>query len=132
MGLNLTCHNPSEESNFLNNLKVHFMKRNFIAAGLLLAFVTVATVSEAQTKTPVITKRQVNQQKRIAQGANSGELTKPETVKLEAREAKVQNDKKEAKEDGVVTTQERAKLKREERRTSRAIYRQKHDAQVKQ
>ena len=36
-----------------------------------------------------------------------------------------------AKADGKVTAQERAKLRREENRTSRAIYRQKHDAQTR-
>ena len=36
-----------------------------------------------------------------------------------------------AKSDGVVTPAERAKLQREENRTSRDIYRQKHDEQKK-
>ncbi len=106
------------------------MKKSFIAAGLLLAFVSVTSATIAQT-TPRVSKRQVRQQERIAQGAKSGELTKRETVKLEAREAKIQNDKKEAKSDGVVTPKERAKLNREENRASRAIRRQKHDAQVR-
>ena len=105
------------------------MKKNFIATGLLLAFVSVSFASMAQTKTPRVRERQENQQKRIAGGVNSGELTARETVKLEAREAKIQADKKEAKADGVVTVKERAKLHREQNRASRAIYRQKHDAQ---
>ena len=107
------------------------MKKNFISAGLLLAFVTISAVSFAQTKTPVVKERQENQQKRIAQGVKSGELTAKETEHLEAREVKIQHDKKEAKEDGVVTHKERAQLRREQNRTSRAIYRQKHDAQVR-
>ena len=44
------------------------MKKNFISAGLLLAFVTIASAGFAQTKTPVVKERQENQQKRIAQG----------------------------------------------------------------
>ena len=107
------------------------MKKNFISAGLLFAFVTIASAGFAQTKTPVIKERQENQQKRIAEGVKSGELTAKETKHLEGREVKIQKDKKEAKADGVVTKQERAKLRREENRTSRAIYRQKHDAQVR-
>ena len=59
----------------------------------------------------------------------SGELTKREATKLEAREAKIQRDKMKAKSDGVVTNKERAKLHREEDRASKAIYKQKHDAQ---
>ena len=58
------------------------MKKNFIAAGLLLAFVSVSFASMAQTKTPRVRERQENQQKRIAGGVNSGELTARETVKL--------------------------------------------------
>ena len=107
------------------------MKKNFISAGLLFAFVTIASAGFEQTKTPVIKERQENQQKRIAEGVKSGELTAKETKHLEGREVKIQKDKKEAKADGVVTKQERAKLRREENRTSRSIYRQKHDAQVR-
>jgi hypothetical protein len=107
------------------------MKKNFIAAGLLLALVTVTSAGFAQTKTPRVTKRQENQQKRIAHGVKSGELTAKETEHLEAREVKIQHDKKEAKADGVVTAKERVKLNREENRASRAIRRQKHDAQVR-
>ena len=107
------------------------MKKNFIAAGLLLAFVSVASSGFAQTKTPVVKERQENQQKRIAEGVKDGELTANETKHLEGREVKIQHDKKEAKADGVVTTKERVKLHREQNRASRAIYRQKHDAQAR-
>lgn len=104
------------------------MKKNFIAAGLLIAFVSFASTSFAQ-RTPRVRERQANQQKRIAGGVESGELTARETARLETREAKIQHDKHEAKADGVVTAQERVKLHREQNRASRAIYRQKHDAQ---
>lgn len=107
------------------------MKTNLIAAGLVLAFVSVASLSNAQTQTPVVKERQENQQKRIGEGVKDGELTAKETKHLETREVKIQHDKKEAKADGVVTTRERAKLNREQNRASRAIYRQKHDAQVR-
>jgi len=107
------------------------MKKNLFAAGLVLAFVSVASVASAQTATPVVKERQENQQKRIAEGVKDGELTAKETKHLEAREVKIQHDKKEAKADGVVTKQERAQLHREQNRASRAIYRQKHDAQVR-
>ena len=107
------------------------MKKNFIAAGLLLAFVSVASAGFAQTKTPVVKERQENQQQRIAEGVKDGELTANETKHLEGREVKIQHDKKEAKADGVVTRKERVKLHREQNRASRAIYRQKHDAQVR-
>src|SRR5215813_10095410 len=106
------------------------MKKNIIVAGLVLVFLGLASVTNAQTKTPNIHKRQERQQARIANGVKSGELTAKETEHLAAREAKIQHDKKEAKADGKVTRKEKAKLEREENRSSRAIYRQKHDAQV--
>lgn len=87
--------------------------------------------SMAQTATPGITQRQVNQQKRIRQGVRSGELTRREARRMELRQAKVQHDKKVAKADGTVTPAERRKLRREQNRTSRAIRRQKHDAQTR-
>jgi hypothetical protein len=103
------------------------MKR-FLA--LIPATLLIAIAALAQTATPGVTERQINQQQRIKEGVKSGELNKRETRRLEMREAKIQHDKKVAKSDGVVTPEERAKLQREENRTSRAIHRQKHDAQV--
>jgi hypothetical protein len=100
-----------------------------ILALLLLTF-AVGTAS-AQTATPRVKERQVNQQRRIRQGVRSGELTKPEARRLELREAKIAKDKRKAKSDGVVTPAERAKLNAEQNRASRAIARQKHDAQTR-
>jgi len=107
------------------------MKRKLFASALILALIGIGSAASAQTATPRVTKRQANQQARIGQGVKSGELTPKETQHLEAREAKIQHDKKVAKSDGTVTPAERAKLNHEENRTSRAIYRQKHDAQHK-
>jgi uncharacterized membrane protein YebE (DUF533 family) len=105
------------------------MKKKFFTGALLIAFLGITSAVSAQTATPNVTKRQANQQARIGQGVSSGQLTPKETQHLEAREAKIQHDKKAAKSDGTVTPAERAKLQHEENRTSAAIYRQKHDAQ---
>lgn len=107
------------------------MRTKLLSAALIIAFVSFASTGFAQTHTPRVTHRQVHQQKRIAHGAKSGELTKRETAHLEARQAKVRHDKRVAKSDGKVTPRERAKLNREQNRTSRAIYRQKHDTQTR-
>lgn len=107
------------------------MKRNSLPAVLTITFLSFSAFTMAQTATPRVTKRQVHQQERIGQGVKSGELTPRETARLEGREQKIQHDKKAAKADGTVTHSERAKLNREENRTSRAIYRQKHDGQIR-
>ena len=102
----------------------------FNVKGLAVAIAMVFTGSAfAQTATPNIDKRQANQERRIEQGVKSGELTKKEAAHLEKREAKLEADKQKAKADGVVTKKERAKLQHEANRDSKAIYRQKHDAQ---
>ena len=90
-----------------------------------------ASVAEAQTATPVINARQHNERARIRQGVRSGELNRAEATRLRAREAEVSQDRREARADGVVTTAERKDMRHDERRASRAIYRQKHDAQVR-
>ncbi|MEP7278498.1 MAG: hypothetical protein ABI813_07645 [Bacteroidota bacterium] len=107
------------------------MKKYFMVASLSFVFATIAITGFAQTKTPVVKERQENQQKRIANGVKDGELTAKETKHLESREVKIQQDKKAAKSDGVVSRKEKVKLHREQNRASRAIYRQKHDAQVR-
>jgi hypothetical protein len=88
-----------------------------------------APLTPAATATPRIHKHAVHQQKRIAEGVESGQLTAKETARLETREAKIASDTAAAKADGSVTPAERARLHREQRQASRAIYRQKHDAQ---
>ncbi|MGB7622499.1 MAG: hypothetical protein WBN92_09140 [Terriglobia bacterium] len=83
----------------------------------------------AGTRTPGINHRQAHQQARISQGVRSGELTYREARRLESQEARIQADKLFAKSDGNVSPAERRQLNRELNRTSRNIYRQKHDGQ---
>ena len=106
------------------------MKKLLLAAtaALLLAASHSAC---AQTVTPGIGATQANQTGRIRQGVQSGELTPAEAARLRARKAGVRQEKEMAKADGVVTTEERKEIRGDQRRTSRAIYRQKHDGQAR-
>src|SRR5262245_47991755 len=107
--------------------------RKILAMSVFAAFMLgIASSSFAQTRTPAATKRQVNQQARIRQGVNSGELTRREAVRLEAEQAKVRAEKRIAKADGNVTPRERAKIQHDQNEDSRQIAKQKHDAQTKQ
>lgn len=96
----------------------------------LLLTAMLAGQAFAQANTPRIDKRQENQQRRIDNGVKSGALTAKETNTLDKREAKIEADKDAAKADGKVTKVERKKLKHEENKTSRAIYRKKHNART--
>lgn len=98
-----------------------------LAAMLVSAFVLPAFAQS----TPNLDKREENQQARIAQGVQSGQLTAKETQHLEGREAKLANDEAAAKSDGKVTRKERRKLQREADRDSAAIHHQKHDKQTR-
>jgi len=77
-------------------------------------------------------QRQRLQQERIAQGVKSGQLTAGETAHLEGRESainkEVHNDR--AANGGKLTAAEHRQVNRQENRTSRAIYRKKHNGRV--
>ena len=107
------------------------MKKPLFSALAALAIFSVSYSAAAQTATPGITARQRNEQARIRQGVRSGELTRVEAARLKGREAEIRQDKREAKADGVVTRDERQDIRKDERQASRAIHRQKHDAQVR-
>lgn len=95
--------------------------------------ITIATALFAgaalagSTDDPRIQQREQNQERRIDQGVASGALTPRETGRLEAQQAKIQQDEQHMKSDGVLTRAERKKLTREQNRASRTIYRKKHN-----
>jgi hypothetical protein len=77
-------------------------------------------------------QRERNQQERIAQGVKSGQLTAGETAHIEGREAAINKEvhNERAANGGKLTQAERQQVNRQENRTSRAIYRKKHNARV--
>jgi hypothetical protein len=105
--------------------------QTLLSTAVLLAVSSLAMAQAPAdtTATPRIDKREARQQQRIASGTASGQLTPKETMHLEKREAKINADEAAVKADGKVTQAERTHLRREENRASRAIHRQKHDAQ---
>ena len=74
-----------------------------------------------------VKKRQVRQKKRIHQGVRSGELTRGETKALKKEQRRIQKAKRRARSDGKVTKKERARLEHMQDRSSRHIYRAKHN-----
>lgn len=97
---------------------------------LVAAVVSVISFSAfAQAQTPVVDQRQANQERRIEQGEKSGALTQRESDRLERQEGRIDQMEANAKSDGVVTKQERARLHHAQEVESRRIFRQKHDAQ---
>jgi gas vesicle protein len=88
----------------------------------------VAPIAGAETR---IRERKENQQKRIAQGVASGELTPRETARLERQEGRLDHEIRDMRRDdgGRLTPKDRRVVNRQQNRISRHIYRQKHDGQ---
>ena len=86
---------------------------------------------EAQTATPKVSKRQIQQNKRIHKGVKDGSITRRERAELKAQQRHIQRSKRRFKQDGKVTRKERARLHKKQRRAHRNIVRQKHDAQYR-
>lgn len=116
------------------------MRPLFLIAVLVCSIATVfaqdgGTAQQAQTPavvkpstaTPGVTKRQVRQRARIRQGVRTGELTPGEAAKLRGEQRKIKADKQAAKADGKVTPAERKQLQKEQNKSSRDIYRLKHN-----
>lgn len=109
------------------------MQKNRLAAARrvsLLALVLAPAFVAAQPATPGVDQRQANQERRIQQGVQSGQLTGREAARLERGQDRVERMEDKAKADGAVTAQERTRLKRAQNRQSAAIYKEKHDRQA--
>lgn len=107
-------------------LKEEFMRLKTLSAALVAA---IALPVFAQTATPGVDQRQINQEARIQQGVQSGALTAREAARLEKGQDRVERMEDKAKSDGTVTRQERARLQKAENVQNRQIYREKHDRQ---
>jgi hypothetical protein len=118
------------------------MQRNVILATAIAIGLGFATGVVAQTapttSTPIArphnaaseTGRDVDQQKRIEQGLQSGQLTSGEARKLEAGEARIDKTEQRDLRNGSLSASERAQIQREQTRESNAVYNQKHDART--
>ena len=102
----------------------------FVKTALVTLMLAVPLMASAQsTDTPKFDQRQVNQEKRIQQGTQSGSLTANEAARLENGQDRLQAKEDKAKADGKVTPVERARLQEAENKQSARIYAQKHDRQ---
>jgi hypothetical protein len=102
------------------------MKTTILAAAIGLAF-SAGAFAQAGAGT---VQRDVNQQQRIEQGLQSGQLNTREAARLEREEGKVERDQSRAMRDGNLSPAEKARLAREQNKVSRDIAREKHDAQT--
>lgn len=95
--------------------------------GLFGMFAAVASHAQMTNKTPRGAKRMDIQKTRIKRGVESGSLTRRETARLKNQRRQIKSSAKNAKSDGIVTTGERRNLRGQLNRSSRSIYRMKHN-----
>src|SRR5579862_4436146 len=100
-----------------------------VAASLTFTLAAGAQSTNTDPKDPTIAQRKENQQDRIAQGVNSGQLTPGETANLEHKEAGLNRETRDMREDdnGHMTARDKAIVNRQQNHLSRQIYRDKHN-----
>jgi uncharacterized lipoprotein YajG len=76
-----------------------------------------------------VNNREQNQQDRIANGEKNGTMTPGQASRVENREQNIENQQKAdmAAHNGHLTKGEQKQLNKEQNRTSRQIYKDKHD-----
>ena len=101
--------------------------RGFKSIWMAMILGTALTVAGMNAQT--INQRRENQQDRIAQGIKSGSLTAGEAARLETKEARLNREIRDDREDhhGHLTKAERAQINRQQNKLSRQIYRAKHN-----
>ena len=112
-------------------MKTRNLKNKVIGVALLLSTAMLGQSAMATTGGHGINKKQASQKVRIIQGVKSGRLTAKEALRLARQQAKIQKKERRFKADGRFTARERAIIHRNLRKSSKRIYAQKHDRQVR-
>jgi hypothetical protein len=111
------------------------MKVSLLGVGLLALTSTIGFAQAAPAAVPVqrhaatINQRREHQQQRIGQGIRTGRLNARQGARLERSEARIgrTEHRMRANHRGHLTRPERVRLNHRLNRTSRAIYRAKHN-----
>ena len=90
------------------------------------------TLPPSQATSKTIANRKVDQQNRIGQGVQSGQLTARETGHLEHQEAGINKEERgmRAQDNGHLTKSDKKTLDKQQNAESRRIDRDKHNARV--
>ena len=98
--------------------------------GVVIAQTTAPATTPSDARGARIDQRQANQDKRIDNGVQSGQLNQREARRLDKGQARVDNMENRANADGKVTRREARRIERAQDTQSARIYRQKHDKQT--
>ena len=129
---------PLEWSNLKDNSALDFLTRSEesgmkiltkgIVAGLLAGVVTLGSLpAVAGPYDSNLNRVEMDQERRIHQGLNSGQLTPGEFRRLENQQALIRATEAQMRADGRLTRGEKAQLARMQARADLDIYRYKHN-----
>ena len=109
------------------------MKLIRIALAVSLTATPAALLAQAAPTNASINQRKVNQQDRIAQGVQSGQLTAGETQHLERQESAINHEERamRAQDNGHLTSADKKLINKQQNQESRRIYKDKHNASVR-
>jgi hypothetical protein len=96
----------------------------------LIAVLFLTGMAMAQSNDPAVNQRRENQQDRIANGVQSGQLTAGETKSVEGQEANLNREIRDDRQanGGTLTQQEKQQVNNQQNGLSREIYNDKHNA----
>ncbi|MFC5473432.1 hypothetical protein [Paraherbaspirillum soli] len=100
---------------------------SFLLTALLTAVFAVPAFAQSAASE---TQRDINQQKRIESGLQSGQLTAREAGQLERQEAKIDRAEANALKDGKLSGAEKARIQAMQNKVSKEIYVDKHNGKV--
>jgi hypothetical protein len=110
------------------------MKVSLLGVGLLaltstIGFAQAAPAAPMQRHATTINQRREHQQQRIGQGIRTGRLNARQGARLERREASIGRQERHMRfaDRGHLTRTDRVRLNHRLNRTSRAIYRARHN-----
>lgn len=97
---------------------------------VLVAAVFLAGMAMAQSNDPTVNQRRENQQDRIANGVQSGQLTAGETKNVEGQEAGLNREIRDDRQanGGALTQQEKQQVSRQQNGLGKEIDNDKHNA----
>jgi hypothetical protein len=111
-------------------------KRIILSVAALIAFAGPAALAQSTDTTttttapPTIQDRKTDQQDRIANGVQDGQLTPGETQNLESKEAGINHEEHTMRtdDDGHLTSADRTQINNQQNHLSNQIYDDKHNA----
>jgi hypothetical protein len=103
-----------------------------LAAFVVMIGFSIVTNAQANRRSHNINTRETRQERRIYQGIASGELNQREALRLDREEDRIDQIEARYRRTGDgLSPRERERLERDLNRSSRDIYRQKHDGQTR-